>query len=174
MWIRFSPAFIIVPILLAGCGQPQQKGSPPHPGQLKEPLIKINKTARKSEDERINAYCDRHKWQMELSQTGLRYHIYTHGDGEMTQPGDTVTFNYIVTLLSGDTVYSSDQDGPKTVVLGKAQIERGLEEGILMLCEGDRAKFILPSHLAFGLVGDGRKIPARAALVYDIELLKTR
>ena len=36
---------------------------------------------------------------------------------------------------------------------------------------GDIAKFILPSHLAFGLLGDEEKIPKRATLVYHVELL---
>jgi len=37
--------------------------------------------------------------------------------------------------------------------------------------QGDRAKLIVPSHLAFGLLGDLKKIPAGATLVYDIEIL---
>ena len=36
---------------------------------------------------------------------------------------------------------------------------------------GDKAKFIIPSHLAFGLLGDENKIPKRATLVYDVELI---
>jgi FKBP-type peptidyl-prolyl cis-trans isomerase len=39
---------------------------------------------------------------------------------------------------------------------------------------GDRAKFIVPSHLAFGLLGDQNKIPQHATLVYDIELVKIK
>ncbi len=49
-----------------------------------------------------------------------------------------------------------------------------MKQGILFLKTGDRVKFILPSHLAFGLAGDGDKIPAKAALVYDIELLELK
>ena len=50
-------------------------------------------------------------------------------------------------------------------------VESGLEEGILLMKTGGKAKFILPPHLAYGLPGDGKKIPARAILVYDVELL---
>jgi FKBP-type peptidyl-prolyl cis-trans isomerase len=50
-------------------------------------------------------------------------------------------------------------------------VESGLEEGILLLREGDKAKFILPPHLAHGLLGDDNKIPARSIIVYDLELL---
>jgi FKBP-type peptidyl-prolyl cis-trans isomerase len=53
-------------------------------------------------------------------------------------------------------------------------VESGLEEVILFLKKGDRAKIIIPSHLAFGLVGDGNKIPAMATLVYDLELIELK
>jgi peptidylprolyl isomerase len=38
--------------------------------------------------------------------------------------------------------------------------------------EGDKAKFIFPSHLAFGFTGDSGKIPQNASVIYDIHLLK--
>jgi FKBP-type peptidyl-prolyl cis-trans isomerase len=36
---------------------------------------------------------------------------------------------------------------------------------------GDKAKFILPSHLAHGIMGDNDKIPPLTPVVYNIELL---
>jgi FKBP-type peptidyl-prolyl cis-trans isomerase len=39
---------------------------------------------------------------------------------------------------------------------------------------GDRAKFIVPSHLAFGLLGDQKMIPPQATLVYDVELINLK
>ena len=53
-------------------------------------------------------------------------------------------------------------------------MEPGLEEGILFMCEGDRAKFILPSHRAFGLTDDQDKIPPKATLIYDVKLIKIK
>jgi FKBP-type peptidyl-prolyl cis-trans isomerase len=50
-------------------------------------------------------------------------------------------------------------------------VESGLEEGILLLQEGDKARFIMPPHLAHGLIGDRDKIPARATIIYDLELV---
>ena len=37
--------------------------------------------------------------------------------------------------------------------------------------EGDKAKAIIPSHLAYGFIGDEKQIPKRATLIYDIEVL---
>jgi len=47
-----------------------------------------------------------------------------------------------------------------------------LEEGLLLLHQGDKAKFIIPSHLAYGLLGDQKQIPPGATLVYDVELIQ--
>jgi FKBP-type peptidyl-prolyl cis-trans isomerase len=41
----------------------------------------------------------------------------------------------------------------------------------LLLRVGDKARFILPSHLAHGVPGDGVKIPRRATIIYDLELI---
>jgi FKBP-type peptidyl-prolyl cis-trans isomerase len=56
-------------------------------------------------------------------------------------------------------------------VLGHSTEESGLEQGILMMQEGDKARFILPPHLAHGLLGDENMIPARSIIVYEVELL---
>jgi FKBP-type peptidyl-prolyl cis-trans isomerase len=40
------------------------------------------------------------------------------------------------------------------------------------LAQGGKAKFILPSHLAYGLTGDQDKIPPQSPVVYDIELIE--
>ena len=50
-------------------------------------------------------------------------------------------------------------------------VETGLHEGIKYMKVGEKAKMILPSHLAHGLIGDSKKIPPRSTIVYDIELL---
>jgi FKBP-type peptidyl-prolyl cis-trans isomerase len=40
-----------------------------------------------------------------------------------------------------------------------------------MLREGDKARFILPPHIAHGLLGDENRIPPRSVIVYEVELL---
>lgn len=138
-----------------------------------ESLIEVNKKLISNEDQQINAFINRHHWQMKETKTGLRYLIYQQGSGLKTMEGDEVEIAYNVVLLNGDTVYTSREKGHLVFTLGESDIANGLEEGILLLNQGSKAKFILPSHLAFGLLGDMDKIPARAALVYDIELINT-
>ena len=107
---------------------------------------------------------------METTGTGLRYMIYNKGVGARAEKGKTATINFNVRLITGDVCYSSKESGAKDMKLGESGEISGLEEGLLLLRVGDKARFIIPSHLAFGLLGDEDKIPKRATLVYDVEL----
>lgn len=134
-------------------------------------MMNANKILSESETENIKAYISRYHWQMKESGTGLRYLIYKEGKGKKAKIGNTVKINFKTSLLNGVTIYSSEETGPKEFELGKAQVETGLEEGILLLKVGDKAKFIIPSHLGFGLLGDQDKVPQKATLIYDVELI---
>lgn len=111
---------------------------------------------------------------MNKTGTGLRYLIYKKGEGVKAEKEKFVKIKYKVNLITGTPCYSSEKEGPKEFLIGKAEVESGLEEGILLMRVGDKAKFIIPSHLAFGLLGDEDKIPKRATLVYDVELMDVR
>jgi FKBP-type peptidyl-prolyl cis-trans isomerase FkpA len=140
--------------------------------KLKETLIKANQKILLTEDEQINNLIDRYGWKMEETGTGLRYFIYKKGDGAAARKGQKVKINYSVRLISGDLIYTSDKTGPKIFTIGSGGVESGLEEAILLMHKGDKAKLIIPSHLAFGLVGDEDKIPPKASLIYDVEILE--
>jgi len=143
---------------------------------IKEPLIKINKNTIRNEEQEINDYISRHHYQnMKISGTGLRYMICKKGNGKINVKNDAVVkLNYTVGFLNGNACYSSSIDGPLIFQIGKAQVESGLEEGVKMLKEGDKAIFIIPYLLAYGMIGDGDRIPAGATLVYNVELLEIK
>jgi FKBP-type peptidyl-prolyl cis-trans isomerase FkpA len=141
-------------------------------GMMDDTIVKYNRGILKTEDIEIADFIKRYQWKMQTSPSGLRYLIYKQGQGQKATTGKLVTLNYTVRLLDGTLCYSSDRNGPKQFTVGHGGVESGLEEGILLLKVGDRAKFILPSHLAFGLLGDQHKIPQNACLVYDVEVMK--
>lgn len=139
--------------------------------ELDEPLLNANKQAVMAEQEQINNFIRRYKWQMKETGSGLRYAIYKKGNGPKAETGKIAVLNYSVMLITGEEIYSSKKDGTKEFLIGKGGVESGLEEGILLLQVGDHAKFIIPSHLGFGLLGDQNKVPPKSTLIYDIELL---
>lgn len=137
---------------------------------LKEPLIQENIKMNKEEARLIDRYIERRKWKMNETGTGLRYMIYQNGTGMKAEQGMEATVEYEVQLLDGTICYSSAENGPRKFFIGKDNVESGIHEGITLMHVGDKAKFILPSHLAHGLSGDNNKIPPRSSLVMDIHL----
>ncbi len=162
-----------IQMLAISCQSPSQEGrrSAADQSDIKESLIKANRFLIRSEEEDIADFLQRYGWKMEKSGTGLRYLIESTHKGQTAHYGQRVSLKYKVMLLTGDVIYDSDQFGLKDFIVGRGGVETGLEEGILLLRKGDQAKFILPSHLAFGLLGDSEKIPPRTPIVYILEVI---
>lgn len=139
--------------------------------QVRESLLGANTMLIDAEDQEIKDFIARHGWEMKETGSGLRYMIYDHGEGAKAAKGKLAVFHYSLMLLTGDLVYSTREKGMSSFRIGRGGVESGLEEGMLLLRVGDRARFILPSHLAHGVPGDGVKIPKRATIIYDLELV---
>ena len=169
--MKFSIALILLCISLLSCRHQRRPITKEEYSKTRKSLIELNKLLVKQDSAKIAGYVKRRNWDMVETKTGLWYMIYEKGSGESSKEGLFATINYNVALLDGTQCYSSDSLGPKRFKIGRGSVESGLEEGILLLKEGDKAKFILPPHLAHGLVGDDNRIPARSIIVYDVELL---
>lgn len=112
-------------------------------------------------------------WSLTETGTGVFYRIYKSVKKSHTgniEPGDWVSLFYTLTLLDGTKCYSSEDQGPKQFVVEKSEAESGLHEAVQFLHDGDSALVIIPSHRAFGLSGDGNRIPPKAILVYEIRV----
>jgi len=157
--------------MLTGCKKERPSGSKEESAVTKTNLIEVNKILVRKDRQLIKGYNERHELNMHESETGLWYNIIEKGDGNAAKEGQMATINFKISLLDGTECYNSTVDGVKTFSIGRGGVESGLEEGILMLNAGGKAQFILPPHLAYGLPGDGNKIPPRAIIVYDIEVL---
>jgi len=140
---------------------------------LKKQLEKVQKPALVMEDDNIESYIKQHQLKMQTTGTGLRYLIAKKNPtGKTIVTTDIVKLNYKVYLLDGTLCYSSDKKGAKKVKIDFDNIETGLHQGLKLMKEGEKAIFILPSHLAHGLTGDNDKIPPKASVVYEIEVMR--
>ena len=136
----------------------------------REALIRVHQEFVEEETKAIEEFVESQGWEMKTTETGLWYMIYHAGRGERVVTGKIVTLEYTVSLLDGYVCYSSEEFGALTFMVGQSGFESGLEEGVLLLRQGDKARFIMPPHLAHGLVGDDDCIPQRAIIVYEVEL----
>jgi len=164
---------VVIGLFSCGSNNPNDKQIP-DPDQYSHNLEKANNLYTQSEDSQIEDFIARNQWDMSKTGTGLRFMVYKAGKGRKVSDKTIVRYHYKVNLISGTLCDESAKSGPKEIWIGHADVVSGLEEGLLLLCEGDKAKFIIPSHLAYGWIGDSKTIPSRAVLVYDVEILQVR
>ncbi|WP_333662179.1 FKBP-type peptidyl-prolyl cis-trans isomerase [Chishuiella changwenlii] len=86
--------------------------------------------------------------------------------------GDYIEFQYQVTDLENNVIYSYQDNGIKKVVLGKADLARGLHAGLQYIPQGESAKLLLPSFLGYGGYGDEGKIGPDEPIIMDVKVLK--
>ena len=104
--------------------------------------------------------------------SGLRYKIIQKGSGVKAEKGKMVSVHYEGALPNG-TVFDSSykRNQPIDFQLGVGQVIPGWDEGIGLLQVGDKARFVIPSNLAYGSQGAGGVIPPNATLIFDVELM---
>ncbi|MFP4468622.1 MAG: FKBP-type peptidyl-prolyl cis-trans isomerase [Bacteroidales bacterium] len=169
----FSLPLLMAFIVLPACETDKEDEPFPHAGRLEQAFTTSNRRLIEAEEDAINDFVDRYGWEMQETGSGLRYRITSSGNGPGAAKNQTAVVDYTVYLITGDPVYSTEDEGePLVFTIGRGGVVSGLEEGILLLDEGDQAVFIMPSHLAHGVPGDGRSIPRRATIIYEIELLE--
>ncbi len=104
--------------------------------------------------------------------SGLGYKIIQKGDGTKAEKGNTVSVHYEGALTNGQVFDSSyKRNEPIDFQLGAGQVIPGWDEGISLLKVGDKARFVIPSHLAYGSAGAEGVIPPDATLIFDVELM---
>jgi FKBP-type peptidyl-prolyl cis-trans isomerase len=125
------------------------------------------------ENDEIDSFLKHHKdWEMTKTGSGLRYFVYEKSEyNDTAKVYDEVSLYFEVKLLDGTICYTQQEDIQKFMI-EKTDIESGLHEALKYMCTNDKALFILPSHLAHGLIGDQDKIPPLQTLIYDIHLIK--
>jgi FKBP-type peptidyl-prolyl cis-trans isomerase len=107
--------------------------------------------------------------------SGLRYQIIHEGNGKQASKGDMISVHYKGQLLDGtefDSSYKRKQ--PIDFTVGMGQVIAGWDEGLQLLKVGDKARFVIPSNLAYGSQGAGGVIPPDAPLIFDLELVNVK
>jgi peptidyl-prolyl cis-trans isomerase A (cyclophilin A) len=123
----------------------------------------------------IEAELDKLATGFEKTESGLRYQILQKGSGSKAEKGATVSVHYKGQLADG-TVFDSSykRKEPIEFALGTGQVISGWDEGVALLNVGDKARFVIPSHLGYGAQGAGGVIPPNASLIFDVELVAVK
>lgn len=169
MIIRHIALFFMLISMLSCNSSEGSRNTQKAPG--KKEMAELNRYMVQKDRERIQNYIERKGLSMKETESGLWYQIISEGNGNYFSDNDRVVMDYDCFLLDGTRCYDSKESGYREVILGRSELESGLNQGLRMLKPGGEALFILPPFLAYGLVGDGRKIPPRSVVVYNIRII---
>lgn len=127
------------------------------------------------DDQKLQAYFSEKGLNPQKTESGLYYIIDKEGTGAPIERGQTVTVNYTGKNLKGETFDSNVEAEfqhvqPFTFPVGMGQVIKGWDEGIMLLKEGSKARFFIPSPLAYGQGSMGEKIGPNEILVFDVEV----
>ena len=188
--MRFLLVVLLI-VLLAACGpagSPEElatedarpTNTPPVPADTPVPPTEAAESEEDAveedaveEDTPTFDFGDIDESEFTTTESGLRYVILQEGSGAEADAGNIVQVHYSGRLEDGTQFDSSLERGqPIQFALGTGRVIPGLDEGIALLREGDVARFIIPSDLAYGPTGSGGVIPPDATLTFDVELVR--
>lgn len=140
------------------------------------------------EDKIIQDFIKEKGLDAQKTESGLYYVIEEEGTGEPVSAGTTMHVNYAGYLIDGTLFDTSIESLAKEnnafiegrpyealpVTVGMGQVIPGWDEGLLLLKNGSKAKFIIPSPLGYGENAMGEKIPANSVLVFDVDVAEVQ
>jgi peptidylprolyl isomerase len=108
------------------------------------------------------------------TESGLKYAIIEEGSGPDVQQGKVTSVHYSGFLSDGTKFDSSvEREEPLTLIVGMGQVIPGWDEGLQLLKQGSKARFIIPPQLAYG-ERDLGVIPPNSTLIFDVEVIEVK
>jgi FKBP-type peptidyl-prolyl cis-trans isomerase len=156
--------------LLSCCDTSRQAVVAPLPmtPENKKSMIEFNREMVERDDEQIAAYIRQHRLPMQRFDDGYYGMITKKGHGIAATDSTLLTLRATIRLLTGEVCYKNRMISFRP---GNTAEIPGLHRVAASLQQGTQASYIFPPLLAYGIYGDGRKIPQRSILVYDIEVI---
>ena len=128
-------------------------------------------TRKNNANQEILSYLIENKIDTKQNSSGLVYIPINPGEGDTPQLGDKVAFHYKGYYLNGEVFDSSyDKSYPLIVEIGNGMIINGLEESLLLMNKGAKAKVIIPFYLAYNDM-ENAPVPPYSNLIFELEMI---
>ncbi len=149
------------------------EAAPPPPPPGAEAPLTLNGPTSFPDEAAERAYLEATFADFQQGPRGLRYKLLQAGSGDVKPAaGVRVRAHYTGRLLDGSEFDSSIPRGePFAFALGRGQVIAGWDETLADMTRGEKRLVVIPYQLGYGERGSGARIPARATLVFEIELV---
>ncbi|MGL4423997.1 MAG: FKBP-type peptidyl-prolyl cis-trans isomerase [Gemmataceae bacterium] len=114
------------------------------------------------------------EWKELKDSGGIKIWDVTEGKGEACPKGAKVKIHYTGWLKDGTVFDSSKKDGGDPITFPLANLIQGWQEGVPGMKPGGTRRLMIPYDLAYGAAGKPPVIPAKADLVFEIELIEVK
>ncbi|TJY36279.1 gliding motility-associated peptidyl-prolyl isomerase GldI [Pontimicrobium aquaticum] len=166
--------FTLTCCMLLGCKSPEaRRPVSVKTGSFIDASVERNKKLNKAERNKILELIKKDSSSEYIaSENGFWYRYDTKIEEESITPefGDIVSFNYEVSDLNGNTIYSEEELKTKNYAMDKEELFSGLREGLKLMKAGETVTFLFPSQKAFGYYGDSNKIGTNIPLICNVTI----
>ncbi|MDG1760489.1 MAG: hypothetical protein P8L72_02490 [Flavobacteriaceae bacterium] len=163
--------FLALIFIVTACSTPEPRSPIQQTKPKTEPTsVQINKELLLKETELIERYiANQSELVFNTSPSGL---WFAASDVETIPPqkGTRIDFEYEVFDLNNTRVYDRKTIGKQSYYVNEQPIMFGLKEALFILKEGASGTFLLPSILAYGVLGDQNKIGSNTPLVIQLKI----
>ncbi len=127
------------------------------------------------EEELLKKYVADNQITVKPNSLGLYIIETQQGSGSKIDTGCQVKMNYKVSNLDGKELFSTfERPEPVRFECGKRIDTPGFEYAVMTLKKGSKARFIVPSTLAFGRRGNGTLVGPFQSLIYDVDIIDVK
>lgn len=168
-----SILLVAIGAFLTSCSEQQARKPISHSsGSFMKESIDRNKKMNSEEKEAIAKIIKKDTaYDYKISEKGFWYAYKTKStENVFPVKGDVVSFDYEVTDLYGNSIYTATELKTQTYHVDKQNIMNGLRNGIKLMHKGDKVKFIFPSQSAYGYHGDDKKIGTNQPIICIVTL----
>jgi len=161
-------------VLLASCSQQQaRRPLTQTSGKFMKESVDRNIKLIANEESLIDSVISKHPERKYIaSKKGYWYYYENENTKDTLTPkrGDVAYFDYEITDLRGNVIYSEVELKPQTYLVDKQNILMGLRDGIKLMKKNEKVSFLFPSHLGHGYRGDNDRIPPNLPLTVTVSL----
>ncbi|WP_432669929.1 gliding motility-associated peptidyl-prolyl isomerase GldI [Flavobacterium sp. SM2513] len=165
---------VAIAVLLASCSQQQaRRPLTQTSGKFMKESVNRNIKLIANEEALIDSLIKNHPERKYIASTkGYWYYYEMENTTDTLTPkrGDVAFFDYEITDLKGNIIYSEVELKPQTYLVDKQNILMGLRDGIKLMNKNEKVSFLFPSHLGHGYRGDNDRIPPNLPLIVTVNL----